>query len=273
MRGPGLSNVSIASVAGRAGLVVAGAEVFAMQGRAARLKRLGPARAVVPSADGRTVWLKRDVGRGCQLEQVRLDGTRTGVRSRVACGWLVQPGAGLGIVARRTSVIDPATGRVVYRARFGILAAAGRKLVLSGPGKSFTLVDVDTGSEAQLPWPSILPFIDHRPAVDPRGRFVVLGFAAPAWSDDSGNTIGQVMDAWLLDTRTAELTQVPGMPAFVGLKTTHMEWTSDGRLVILGEDDQRDFVAVWRPGQRALAVKTLRLPQRVGYSDSFAPIR
>ena len=63
------------------------------------------------------------------------------------------------------------------------------------------------------------------------------------------------------------------MPAFVGLKSTHMEWTSDGRLVILGEDDRRDFVVVWRPGQDRLAVKTVKLRERSGYSDSFAPLR
>ena len=229
---------------------MAGADAYAVQGRAAKVTRLGAVREVVPSVGGLAVWLKVSAGTGCVLKEVRLNGRATGARSRTPCGWFVQPGGSAGVVVRRTTLIDPATGRVLYRAPFGILAAVGEKLVLAGPGKSFTLVDVKTGSEQQLPWPSILPFQD-RPAVDPRGRFVVLAFATPAWADDSGNTVGQVMDAWLLDTQTAQLTQVPGMPAFVGLKSTHMEWTSDGRLVILGEDDRRAFVAVWRPGQRA----------------------
>jgi hypothetical protein len=267
-----LSNVAVMSVGGRAGVVVAGSDVYAVQGPGARVTRLGAARAVVPAAGGGAVWLKVTAGTGCVLRKVRLSGRATGAPTRTPCGWFVQSGGSAGVVVRRTTLIDPATGRVLYRARWGILAAAGQKLVLAGPGKSFTLVDVKTGSEQRLPWPSVLSFQD-RPAVDPHGRFVVLAFANPAWADDSGNTIGQVMDAWQLDTRTAQLTQVPGMPAFVGLKTTHMEWTADGRLVMLGEDDRRDFVAVWRPGQPALAVKTVRLPQRVGYSDSFAPLR
>jgi hypothetical protein len=271
-----LRNVSVESAAGRAGVIRADsgpqATFFALRGGGARATRLGMARQVVPSADGRTVWLKTDAARGCALQQARIDGTRTGARSPTPCGWLIQPGGSAGVVVRRTTLVDPATGRVLYRARFGIVAAAGQKLVLAGPGKSFTLVDLSTRTERQLRWPSILPFQD-RPAADPQGRFVVLAFASPAWADDSGNTVGQVMDAWLLDTQTAALTHVPGMPAFVGLKTTSMEWTSDGRLVLLGEDDRRGFVAVWRPGQARLSVKTVKLPQRVGYSDSFAPLR
>ena len=267
-----LSSVSVLSVAGRAGVVVAGRDAYAVQGRAEKVARLGAVREVVPSAGGLAVWLKVSAGTGCVLKEVRLTGSATGARSRTPCGSFVQPGGSAGVVVRRTTLIDPATGRVLYRAPFGILAAVGEKLVLAGPGKGFMLVDVKTGSEQRLRWPSILPFQD-RPAEDPSGRFVVLGFATPAWADDFGNTVGQVMDAWLLDTETAQLTQVPGMPAFVGLKATHMEWTSDGRLVILGEDDRRAFVAVWRPGQERLAVKTVKLPKRRGYSDSFAPLR
>ena len=62
------------------------------------------------------------------------------------------------------------------------------------------------------------------------------------------------------------------MPAFVRLKKTSLAWTHDGRLVILGEDDDRAFVAVWRPGQRVLPLKVVALPEREGTSDSFAPL-
>lgn len=133
-------------------------------------------------------------------------------------------------------------------------------------------MDLETRAERQLTWPSVLSFQD-RFVVHPRGRFVVLAFADPAWPDGIGGTAGQVLDAWLLDTHTAELTHVPGLPAFVGLKSTSMEWTSDGRLVVLGEDESRAFVAVWRPGESRLAVRSMKLPERAGYSDSFAPIR
>jgi hypothetical protein len=50
-------------------------------------------------------------------------------------------------------------------------------------------------------------------------------------------------------------------------------WTHDGRLVLLGERDELAFVVVWRPGQKRLALKRVRLPVRDGVSDAFAAIR
>lgn len=59
------------------------------------------------------------------------------------------------------------------------------------------------------------------------------------------------------------------MPAAVSLKFTSMSWTGDGRLVMLAQTANRDVVAVWRPGQKRLAVRRVRLPERNGGSDSF----
>jgi hypothetical protein len=278
---PGLARVelplaSIVGAGGKAGIVLADpsgdAPIYAVRGRPARLTPLGKARDLAPTPDGRTVWVKASAGgTSCVLRRVSLDGRARRTGARVPCGWLIEPGGSLGVVARKTRVIEPATGRTIYRARWGIIAAAGRRLVLAGPGKGFTLVDVAAGTERQLRWPSILAHRDA-PAVDPRGRYVALAFADPAWSDETGNTIGQAMDVWLLDTQTGELTQVPGFPALLGLKFTSLEWTADGRLVVLGETDDRALVAVWRPGQEELLVKTVRLPKRSG-SDSFAVVR
>jgi hypothetical protein len=80
---------------------------------------------------------------------------------------------------------------------------------------------------------------------------------------------------WVLDTNTGKLTQLPGMPTFVALKSTNMAWTPDGRLVLLAEERSgRDVIAVWRPGQQRLALKTVRLPDRsTSGSDSFALLR
>jgi hypothetical protein len=64
------------------------------------------------------------------------------------------------------------------------------------------------------------------------------------------------------------------MPAFVSLKFTSTTWTDDGRLVLLAQVDNRDVVALWRPGQRHLALKPLRLPPRDSAgSDTFAVLR
>ena len=78
---------------------------------------------------------------------------------------------------------------------------------------------------------------------------------------------------WLLDTQTGELTQLPGMPAFVSLKRTNMAWTDDGRLVLLAESSAKDIVAVWRPGEQRIATKTVHLPERTSGSDSFAALQ
>jgi hypothetical protein len=172
------------------------------------------------------------------------------------------------LVVNRTRVLDPLTGRTVLRTHWGVLAAAGETLVLAGPGRQLTLLDGRSRAQRRLRWPSIVGAIDHQPAVDPRGRRIALAFADPAWSG-GGN---QVLDVWLLDTKTGALTQLPGMPAFVSLKRTNMAWTDDGRLVLLGESNEKDIVAVWRPGRQRLALKTVKL-ERTGGSDSFAPLR
>jgi len=139
--------------------------------------------------------------------------------------------------------------------------------VLVGPDKQLALLDGATGSERRLRWPSILSGLEHYPPADPAGRFVAVSFAAPAWTGGE-----QVLDVWLLDVRSGTLKQLPGMPAFVALKRTSLAWTVDGRLVLLGERGGRGVVAVWRPGEQRPAVKTMRVLDRSGHSDSFAPL-
>ena len=137
--------------------------------------------------------------------------------------------------------------------------------MLAGPGRTFTIVDAVGRVLRRFPWPSTLGHVVNYPAADPRGRYVALAFAQPQ---------GQVLDVWLLDTRTMRLTQLPAMPTFVPLKRTSMAWTRDGRLVLLTQVSGRLAVALWRPGDKRLTVKTLPLrDQRHGSSDSFAILR
>ena len=171
-------------------------------------------------------------------------------------------------------MLDPRTGRLVLETRWGVLGGAGTKLVLAGPGRGFTLLDGKTRVQRRLPWPSILGW-QITPAVDPRGRFVALQFAVPTWNTHAlprgwkGGPL-QILDVWILDTNTGKLTQLPGMPAFVAIKRTDLAWTDDGRLVLLGHSNGEDIVAVWRPGQRRLVLKTVQLPELDGGSKSFA---
>ena len=263
----------VVGVGGRSAVVVARsawarADVYAIRGRKARVTSLGIGTNTWPAADGRTVWVQSAAsGSRCTLRRMGLDGRLLRAPQPFPCA-VSDPTAGsLGLVARRTRVLDPHTGRLVLGTRWGVLAAAGTKLVLAGPGRKLTLLDGVTRAQQRLPWPSILGYHD-RSEVDPRGRFVALGFADPAWHG-GGN---QALDVWLLDTKTGKLAQLPGMPAFVSLKRTSLAWTDDGRLVLPGESNGRDVVAVWRPGQRRLGLKVVPLPERTGGSDSFATL-
>lgn len=264
----------VVGVGGRAAAVVASrvwrrADIYAVRGQGAELSSLGFGSDVAPAADGRSVWIKRFLDRSrCTLRRVALDGRETRAPRPLPCGSTIAPGGSLGLVVNRTRVLDPLTGRTVLRTRWGILAAVGRKLVLAGPSGLLTLMDPATRAERRLGPPSVHGWLSNYPTVDPRGRYVVLEFGDPSW-----NLTGkQVLDGWLLDTKTGKLTQLPGMPALVELKRTSMAWTDDGRLVLLARSGGQDLVAVWRPGQRRLAIKRVQLPERNSGSDSFAPV-
>jgi hypothetical protein len=251
-------------------------QVYAVESGRTTTSHLGAGSlSVVPTASGLGVWATRRINRSaCELRRLELDGT-PGMARAIPCSWTVSAGGSLGLVVNRTRIVDPSTGRTILRTHLGVLAATGRHLLLGGPGTDelshsrLALLDASTGVQMPLRWPSALAQLDE-PAADPEGRYIAIGFGDPAWKQGSE----QVLDVWVVDTMTGALTHVPGMPAFVLLKFTSMQWTHDGRLVLLGRDsDTRAFVAVWRPRQPRLRVKTLQLPEPSGGSDSFAVIR
>ena len=233
---------------------------------------IGDGRDVAVAAGGAGVWVTRLISRKhCALLRIGVDGRRSAVRA-LPCAWIIAPAGTLGLVVHRTRIIDPRTHRKVMGARQGVLAVAGRRVLLAGgashtPGYRFTLLNTVTGARHRFGWPSILAGLDS-PAVDPRGRYVAITFADPSYHL-SGY---QVLDIWVLDTVTAKLTHLPGTPAYVSLKGTSLAWTHDGRLVLLGEVDGRGFVGVWRPGEKRISLKSLRLPAREGATDAFAPL-
>ncbi len=117
----------------------------------------------------------------CSLRLVGLDGRQIRGPRAFSCGTVSDPAVGsLGLVVRRTRVLDPRTGRHVPKTPWGVLAAAGTKLVLARPGERLTLLDAKTRAQKRLPWPSDFDSLGH-PAVDPRGRFVALSFVVPSW--------------------------------------------------------------------------------------------
>jgi hypothetical protein len=262
----------VVPVGGRAAVVVARgvwrrADLYGVRARGPA-SRLGTGADVVPAADGESVWVKSFLAPPrCTLRQLRLDGSVVTPARPFPCRSTIYPGGEVGVVMNRTKLLDPRTGRTILTTGQGVIAAAGKTLVLSGPGDSFTLLNAATRKTRRVPWPQTIGRLDA-PAADPRGRYVAVAFANPAWAG------GQGLDVWLLDLATAKLTHLPSMPALVALKQTSMAWTNDGRLVLLSESGGKDVVAVWRPGEARLAIKTVRLPDRSdSASDSFAPLR
>jgi hypothetical protein len=262
----------VVGVGGRGAVVVQGsstkASLYGVRGAGSRAARLGIGSQAWPAVDGRSAWVQVVGDRGrCMLRRVTLDGRVVRSARPFPCATHSDPAGGtLGLVVNRTRIVDPRSGRTVRRTRRGIVAVAGRTLVLAGPGERLTLLDAETGAERRLPRFESLRG-PGRAAVDPSGRFAVIEYAEPAWRGT------QVFDLWLVNARTGALTRLPGMPAVISLKFTDMAWTDDGRFVLLGEDDRGGFVAVWRPGEERLAVKRVRLPQRTSGSDSFAILR
>jgi hypothetical protein len=260
---------SVVAVGGR-GAAISGsatnARIYGLSAQDPSAVDLGLGRNAAPAGTRDAVWIVARAGRRCTLRGVTLRGRTTLPRRAFRCVATIDGGRA-GIVVNRTVLYNPETGKIVLRAPRGVLALAGMTMVLVVPGKGFALLDSRTRRQTQVPWPSKLASLDA-PAVDPRGRYVALAFADPSWLSSAK----QVLDVWLLDMHTRKLAHVPGMPAFVELKRTSMSWTDDGRLFLLARSMGRDMVAVWRPGQRQFAIKTVRLPTRKRGSDSFATL-
>jgi hypothetical protein len=126
------------------------------------------------------------------------------------------------------------------------------------------LVDHKSGAHFRLRWPSILGGLGGALA-QPNGPFLALTFADPAYPGPQ-----QAEDLFLLDARTGALTHVPGFPAQIDLKFSSMSWTHDGRLVMLLQAAGAMSVGVYRPGDRAVSLRRVRLPARD--TGNFVPI-
>jgi hypothetical protein len=242
------------------GCLIRKACLYAVRGPGIRVVALGTGRNVAAAPGARSLWLQSSSGDSrCVVRQVGLDGRQIRGRRPFPCSWGLEPAGSLGLVVRRNGdrVIDPVTGRTILSS-WGVVAAGEEGVLMRCPGRPCAVVD------ARRPTSRSVPLVNpsgglHNPAVDPRSRFVAVSFGGP-----------QLLDVWVVDLRTGRRTQVPGMPAYVDLKRTSVEWTRDGQLVLLGETDARGFVAVWRPGEERLRVKAVKLPQRTSGSDSFA---
>lgn len=248
-----------------AGRSVPLADIYVIRHGTTSAEPLGSAWSVAATRDGRGLWLVSfsDPDRRT-LRQVGLDGSDLAAPRSISCSTRLTDG-GFGIVSGTgdDSLVDLASGRTLVQAE-SVFAVAGEQVLGARAGVRLTLTNLRDGARAAVRWPSIVGGLDT-PAVHPRGRLVAVGFGDPAWYGGGR----QVSDVWLLDTATHRIRQLPEMPAFVSLKFTSMAWTRDGRLVLLAESAGRTLVGVWRPGEKRIATKTVRLPARNSGSDTF----
>jgi hypothetical protein len=245
------------------------AEIYVVRHGTATATRIATGWQVAPAAGGRAIWLVSFTdAHHCTLAELGLDGRVRQPGRPIGCSaQLLDTGSG-AVLVRGRQVVDPATGRTLLAARGLWAIAGGRALSSSGAGGPLTLTDLRTGMRWRLAWPSRIGGTDQA-VVRPHGRLIALDFADAAYGE--GGT--QVTDVWLLDPATRRFHHLPDMPAAVNLKFTSMAWSSDGRLVMLaqtnGPSGPRNLVAVWKPGQRQIALRPVRLPARNNGSDTF----
>lgn len=244
------------------------AEIYVVRRGATRARRLATAWEVAPAADGSAVWLKAyEDARHCTLRELALDGSERQSPRPVPCSTeLVDaPGAG-ALLIEGSSIVDPSTGETLLDATRLWAMVGGFAVTTEGSQGPLTLTDLRSGEVWRLRYPSRIGGQGGTDEAAVKGtQTIALSFSDPAYQ--LGRT--QVTDVWLLDLAARRFRHLPDMPAAVSLKFTSMSWTSDGRLVMLAKTDQRNVVAVWRPGQKRIRVRPVRLPARNSGSDAF----
>jgi hypothetical protein len=224
--------------------------------------RLGVVLQMVPSRDGQGLWLlgNQDAS-GCVIREVGLDGRprraarqvscRTGLVAELPAGLLVNS-VGAGGRDWHSALLGPDGGIV----RLGDPQAQPvvGNLVLGGADRDTPLIlqDIATGASSRLRWPSRPDYALGEVRGDLNGRLAIVEFAS--YSPEHR------VDLWLLDTTTRRWQHLPGMPAPMVPKLTDVQWTSDGRVVVLASN----LLAVWRPGESRLAVGRVSPPKQPG---------
>jgi hypothetical protein len=239
-----------------------GSSVYLVRRGSTTATRLGTALQVVPSRDGQGLWLlgSQEASR-CTVREVALDGRPRRAARQVSCrtGLVAELPAGLLVNAMGAggrdwhgALLRP-DGAVVRVGDPQAQPVVG-DLVLRGADRHTALVlhDVGTGANSRLRWPSRPDYGLGEVTGDPNGRLAIVEFAK--YSPEHR------LDLWLLDTRTRRWQHLPDMPARMVPKVTDVQWTADGRVVVLSSN----LLAVWRPGEPRLAVGRVPPPKQPG---------
>jgi hypothetical protein len=232
--------------------------------------RLAAATDVEASRDGQGVWLlgRRDATH-CTLGQVGPDGGPRRPARPAPCDFVLIDELPAGLLVYGTppggrpySALVTADG-AVRRLPMVVDGVAGGDLVLSTlePGRLVALTDLGSGVSHRLPWPSSLD--DHVMGLiegHPDGRLATVAFY-PARSG-----VEQTLDVWLLDLASRRWRRLPDMPLRLAPSKPQLQWTADGRLLLLAglADEPASVVAVWRPGEPRIATRRVRLPGTAG---------
>jgi hypothetical protein len=237
-------------------------DVYLVRRGSSAATRLATSSEVVPARDGEGVWmLSRRASRRCTLHEVGLDGRprrtarqvdcRTALVRELPAGLLVSHVGPRGSEAHN-ALLGPSGGgvRLPYEQAQPVMG----DLLLTGVHKHtpLRLHDVRRGSSHRLRWPSRSGYSLGEVTGDPSGRLAVVEFAR--FSPE------HKLDMWLLDTVTRRWQHLPGMPARIVPKATDVEWTLDGRVVILAGN----MLGVWRPGEPRLAARLVKGSRQPG---------
>jgi hypothetical protein len=237
--------------------------VYVLRHGATSATRLATALQAVSSQDGRGAWLlqrRRGGPDRCLLAEIDLAGRARGTPILVGCrlGLVADLPAGLfvssaGALGRNahSAIIERDAAMRRYADPYARPVLGNLVLSGSGPGTPLVLHDMGTGANRRLRWPSRRGFGLGEVSGSPDGRHAVVGFARYS---------PHRLDLWLLDTRTGSWRHLPGMPAQLVSKATDVEWTPDGRVVVLSEGTAR----VWRPGETTMETRRIPSGRRSG---------
>jgi hypothetical protein len=254
-------------------------EVYGIWRHSTSAVRLGTAQEVAAARDGRAVWLlTHQAARSCRLGEVGLDGRLRRPARAVSCTTKLLGELPAGLLVASGTSEDPwewlpsLLDHHGHRTRLGfpaadLLTATGQLVLTSAePLAPLTLTNLHSRVSWRLGWPSRLRGGTHIAAIHPNGRDIAVGFHGLATPGKAG------YDLWLLDTATRRWRHLPDLPASdIAAKATDMAWTPDGRLVMLtGTASLGQVVAVWRPGQRRLALRQIKLPKPSPGTDTLA---
>jgi hypothetical protein len=221
---------------------------------------LGRALEALPSRDGEGVWMLNRDTRRCAISELDLDGRRRRAARRVRCGTGLVAELPAGLLLSYTGALgsdahnellelDDGVVRLPYQDAQPVVG----NLVLTGTDRRTPLVlhDVTSGASQKLSWPSRLVGLGVVTG-QPNGRLATVDFARYSPTHR--------FDLWLLDTGTGRWQHMPGMPAHLIPKATDVEWTADGRILILSGG----FLRAWRPGESRVTVHRVKPPRQPG---------